>query len=70
MYAWIDEERWMGEGQPPLTEAHSWLVRAFDGETYGKLLTAEESIVVGVALYKHRHPDQPPLDLNRLTWGA
>lgn len=61
MYAWIDAEKWDGDGQPPLTEHHGLLVapsvtEAATGRAtwYGKILNDQDELVVARALLQSR----------------
>jgi hypothetical protein len=61
MWVWIDGERWAADGQPALYEQHDTFVSGVDREVYGLVVNQVESLVLSVALYNFRHPEQPDL---------
>lgn len=51
MYAWIDDQKWAEYGQPPLVEAHGYLVGHEVEITFGRLVSpAEDSRITRLLL--------------------
>jgi len=68
MYAWIDAEKWDGDGQPPLVEHHGLLVApdVIDGHTgratwYGKVMNDVDELTIARALLQARLEFVPSL---------
>lgn len=61
MYWYIDDEAWVSNGGPLVTEMHGQICDE-DGEPYGQVLTDDEETEVRAALLAYRL--QPALDLD------
>lgn len=50
MYWWVDDEAWVSDGAPAVTEMHGRLADPQNGEEYGRILNDDEERRVRAAL--------------------